>query len=1249
MVDNLGKNLLLKTWDPQPAEGINKRWYATFYDMDTILGLSNAGDLVHPPSVDIDAYPTGNFVVDRNNPDNLGAGDYNLSKSRLWQLLFEYYYEFETNSTNIPTSVNLKQRYTNLRKSGVLSYDNLIKPYLEVIDSIGANYYNKDAEIKYLNKFTNETGVAGYYNTKFLHGTREHYTKLWIKRRLLYLDSLFDATDPSISDSQASKKLSFRLNSAGASSVREFYLNSRATQFISAYWSGADTADVSKLLVTPKANNDDAGTLFRRSFNAQEQSTDINFGPEITEINGLNGSNPSSLDLSSASSLTKLDLQGDPYLRSIILTGCVSLRELNVSNCPNLGNPQQQGEQDFIDVSNSKNLQYLNISNTNLQRLVLPDGGTLQELICNNSKIQDLDISGQSFLERVDLTGCTNLVSIDITNCPRLKEVILSNTALSSFAARDVPSLETVIISNSSRLTSVDFQGAPNVKTLDVSGCRNINFTTINLLGAKTLETLIMTNCSARLLRFQDNTSLKTLTATGSGLVQTEHNGVLGKWNTTDAVDLSPFTSLTSVRFTNCNSLLAVVNFNATLNGTSMFSGCTNLLRITGNLTLTGSAQNLFYNCQKLKLYDSTVTGGIVTLPSDTATFPLNLILNGVTSFVSACYNCQQFDIGQLYYLCRRLINVTNLASAFRDCIGVVTNLNQPLPSNIFEKCTKVTSIANVFYLNRNMTGDLPVDLLYSMPNITNATEAFSGCKFNTLPQNFLARSNKLTTALRMFQSNAFTNTVNGQALLTGMIALTVGENMFNGSGLNVTLIDDTLFRFCGKLTNATSMFTGCNVTGTIHPNLFGGVSPTGTGVENGQTVTYHFPTGLTTISNIFQGSGNLIGTLSSDLFKNLISLQQAANVFNGTGISGEIPEGLFQNNVNLLNISGFFAGTKVTSIPNNLLSTLTRLTNISNLFSGCSLIASDLPLNFFTNNQRLTNMSGVFRGCTGLGGYISEDFFTVLDEEGFATVLGVTDLSYFFYQCYNLGGTIPENLFQWTRNVTNLSYFFYDCGTVNHEGVAQGISGPIPENLFSTMPSLTNINYMFWRCNQLDPTIIIPDDPAEPTLTLAIPRGLFTNNSLITTMSYTFAYCSKLFNREIPLGVFDPLINVTNMSGLFYSAIGGTIPIHPDLFIRNNKLENISLMFSNDSSESSPSSSWNVVLPSNLFRPYVRVPLSGHPIRTASSAFAKCTSLRGQAPALWTFTNPVVPSGTAAFRYATNLTNYADIPNNWK
>lgn len=1245
MVDNLGKNLLMKTWEKVGPSGAQESvWYTTFYDMDTILGLDNVGIISHGPDVDIDAYPTGNFVVDQNNPENRGRGQYNLSGSRLWELYRENYYRFETAPENEPISFNLLQRYTNLRRSGVLSYDNLVGKYMSVINMIGANYYNRDAEIKYMNQFTNEAGDIGYHNLSFLHGTREHYTKLWLKRRITYLDSIFDASSNLMPGNTSAKGLKFRFNVGNAAiGNRIMDVRSVSPTFITVHWKGEDDIeDYSKLLV--KAGTP---TRFEKTFSAGTQSTNMNFGPEVMYIENLNVGNPSYLDLSNASRLISLDLSGNTFLQAINLDGCTSLRNLNLRNCTKLGEGASEDPRKYINVSACINLQTLDISNTKLVQVSLPRGGTLKTLRCNNTLITELDLSNQSFLEEVDLSNCTNLTRINLSNCKQLKRIILTNTALSSFLASNCPNLEYVDLSNSSYLTAIDFNATGKMKTLNMSFCNNAALTELNLIGCPLLEDLDMTSCTAKLLRFPNTiTTMKRLICRNSSIERTKFGSAAeDTWTTYPAVNLAQLTGLTAIDFFTCKNLRAITNINLTItNGSNTFAYCTNLLRITGNLKLVGSASGMFQFCETFKLYDSQTNANGVVLPADTGNFALNMDVSQLTSASSTFDTCKALDIGHCYYFMRRAINLTSASSTFFNCTGMVTTANRPFPELLFEKANKITNLTSFMHLCGNLGGPLPQKTLWPLTNLTNGYRAFNGCKFTFFDQSTLIENTKLSNAYEMFNGNAFSNSVFGKNLLFKNVALVNTENMFyNMPNFSVILEGDTLFRFNDKLRIATNMFYNCNVTGQLHENTFGGVTPTAVGEENGVSVTYKWPVGIENVGGLFWANQNLTGTLTNNLFKNCTKLQYVNSMIQSTGIAGDIPANLFANNPELISVASFFANTAVTgSIPATLLTNNRKLVSVASLFAQCTELTGSIPSTLFRNNSKLTAISSLFSGAYKLTGTIPGDLFKTLDDNGLEVPLSVTSAANLFHTCYSLSGPIPEDLFKYTPMLTSVANLFYDCGDINRNNQF-GMTGPIPEKLFYGLFNLTDTSGAFYRCNKLSATIIEPENPLDPNIINLIPVGLFRDNARLANTSNMFSYMGH--SGQIPLGVFDPLINVTNMSRMFYSSMRNQV-LDRDLFKYNTKLQNINGMFSNDSATGS--ASWNQTIPADLFKKYVTSPsISGNPLRDVADAFAKNTALKGNAIQFWTF--GTVTSNSNCYYNCTQLTDYASIPTNYK
>jgi hypothetical protein len=143
-----------------------------------------------------------------------------------------------------------------------------------------------------------------------------------------------------------------------------------------------------------------------------------------------------------------------------------------------------------------------------------------------------------------------------------------------------------------------------------------------------------------------------------------------------------------------------------------------------------------------------------------------------------------------------------------------------------------------------------------------------------------------------------------------------------------------------------------------------------------------------------------------------------------------------------------------------------------------------------------------------------------------------------------------------------------------------------IPSDLFNYSPNATLFASTFY---------------GTPITT--IPNGLFDNVPLANSFNSCFFTCASL--TSVPSNLFDKCINVVNFSSTF----------------RNCRALTNVLQFSYNNSVNTFANIYNMSSTSN--------------------------ALTGTAPTLWT-RNPT-PTGTAAFKNCTGLTNYASIPLNFK
>ena len=117
-VDSFGKDLMLNTWG---MEGDYHKWYLTFYDLDTCLGIDNTGHMLDTDGV------TPKYDYDIELVDE---GAFAQAESRLWDVINELFAE------------EVKQIYANLR-TGAFSYENICKYlYDEQIAKFSKGMYN---------------------------------------------------------------------------------------------------------------------------------------------------------------------------------------------------------------------------------------------------------------------------------------------------------------------------------------------------------------------------------------------------------------------------------------------------------------------------------------------------------------------------------------------------------------------------------------------------------------------------------------------------------------------------------------------------------------------------------------------------------------------------------------------------------------------------------------------------------------------------------------------------------------------------------------------------------------------------------------------------------------------------------------------------------------------------------------------------------------------------------------------------
>jgi len=205
------------------------------------------------------------------------------------------------------------------------------------------------------------------------------------------------------------------------------------------------------------------------------------------------------------------------------------------------------------------------------------------------------------------------------------------------------------------------------------------------------------------------------------------------------------------------------------------------------------------------------------------------------------------------------------------------------------------------------------------------------------------------------------------------------------------------------------------------------------------------------------------------------------------------------------------------------------------------------------------------------------------------------------FYRCENLTN-IPNDFIGGLKLMTSFNRAFFKCSSL--------VS--IPSGLFCYCSEVTTFEHAFDSCSSLT----------------SIPSGLFDYCPLVESFFYTFIGLVLL--EFIPPGLFDNCSEVTTFYGCFeHAEIITEVP--EGLFDYCPLVENFRACFYRCYLLSS--------IPSNLFDNCLSV-------TSFKGTFYYC-NLQGTATELWE--RLPEPEGLYCYYHNYELTNYADIPEDWK
>ena len=1122
-VDNAGKNCMWDTWD-------GTKWYPRPYDLDTMAGLDNSGLEIIDPDVEYNEQGSpGNYV--RSSASLTGAAihsdaheadmhtrrysKFNTSGSRMW-VLFKILYDTE-----------IKNLYRRLRNTGVYDIDNIIDFYFaQTSDIIGETYYNKDSVAKFIQPIGTETQYLDQ-----LHGNRRERFKYWITTRIKFCDSLleYNRTEDNL--------INLRINPSTATDLVIKTYNPIYVYIIVGTKTGTNNeADAEyHFFCSPDSQyeNGKEGVKITIPVTSGDKEVSIFGADSIKEIEGLSGLNCKLINLSRASKITTIELLNLRNLTSLVLGDNQYLQTLIAEGLTGIKN--------VLDLTNASNIKTVRIRQSTFDNLLLTTentGTTVKDVDVSNSAVQRIEIKQAPFLRSLNVNGCQLLNTLILDNC-NIEEIAFSDLgALKMMHLINCHRLKNVNISNLSyfELDGETFYNSEAIENIIMQVVHNVGqITRLSLESIRALQSLDISDTVGIYRIGFDTTKLDTL--------------VKLDVNKSD-ITLLQLPQLSTLHYLNCNTcerLTNVTGLNAdiaeytTINPntnlqetvtppTKIFKNCKALTSIKGNRLKSTSCEEYFMGCYALEELDitnidfsqaSNFSGAFCRcyeLPWTEIKKVLNspAATNASYIFCYKYYDPEKPSLGQVPAdIFNNVPNITSLARAFSFSAGsTYYTVGQEVPDGYLKinvintpqiTLTGVTNMSH--FANNSSITSLPG--LNKFPNVTDVSGAFRSTLITTVPSNVFANKTKITTTLATFADcTSITSSIGN--ILSGLTDLTTARGMFYLSTIKGS-VPKGFLRTNRVLTNTSLMFYKTNITG---------VNPLFLDDDDQATGTY----ALNNISSMF-GQSKLNGPLPENLFTGCTTIRNAGRSF-GSSLADT-------SSVNA--IGGVFAGTSITNVPQGIFDSLANATTTQGMFQGCAtaVFPSEIDqinqtakytfLNAFTS---VTNISQMFAGCSELILPISDDFIptSVTQMNGTFAYSGIPNV----VSLKNIKGLVnaigafantgiteyPTDIFDTLSNLKDVSYFFEGCINLNV---------PISDSLFKDCSALQKTSYMFSHCENL----------GDGASTSTLPEGLFKNNLELENASHMFQYCysmhgiiPKLFKNSVSYTVVDPDTN---------------------------------------------------------------------------------------------------------------------------
>lgn len=647
LVDSLGKNLNLRLWKNTHLPEVSPIWYTCFYDMDTAMGIDNAGaECVRPDVLDEELYNDPELVRKFAYGTYGNEKMYTVRDNKLWGILdhptFKDQYGAsggvgggEASKESLYASV-----WNFIRTNYLKSADDFMDRYFDnQTEGVGELLYNQDFDVKYVS-----TPQSSY-----MYGDRKAFVKDWITKRIKFLDSYFgylqrSGSEPYLEDVTIND-CSFKniIKIKHQSGVEYVPVVTNAPCIITTTIGGQSTNNYYVPDNTPtniRVANSVGTSGIQTQINNSDLLLEIRNMPELSvqafepaetrniDTGGEYVDDLYSKQYGSLSSFTKFNVSGNKTFENDGIdfiklfktwnegenTLPYTLTELDLSNTKNssvtsfqlnLRSPKVGLNGANYYQNPFENLTDINIVNSCVTGVTLPEDIALNTLQIAGSAIENVILNGQSILKTIDFSNCIALNEVSLNNCTAFETLTLSGTPLlNRVSITKCPVLREMSIDMNAydKTINVYVDEVPGLKKLSITNVRASD--SVISINASGLEELTLKGCefSEIILSSSCKSTLKSLDISSSLVKIVNWDG---RFNG-DYLDLSDCPSLVQggINITSNTAIRKVQLPNIQgqpVNLNFSFSGCVNLERIYGNININKAAA--FKNCTKFKIH----------------------------------------------------------------------------------------------------------------------------------------------------------------------------------------------------------------------------------------------------------------------------------------------------------------------------------------------------------------------------------------------------------------------------------------------------------------------------------------------------------------------------------------------------------------------------------------------------------------------------------------------------------------------